>query len=214
MRSSETSMTRRTINQRSHHNYGGLLAIWGGIIAVVVVIAIFAFLWYKAGYDKAVKKHESVEAAWAQVENQLQRRFDLIPNLVSTVKGYAKHESELFDQIASYRTQYFQAKGTSGKVQAANQFEGALSRLLLLKERYPDLKANQSFLRLQDELAGTENRVAVERKRYNDAAKDIKTYARTFFGRYFCSEAGVNADEIEYFQASQAAAQSVPNVAF
>lgn len=184
------------------------------VLVVIAVVVIGGFLWYKGGYDKAVRKHESVEASWAQVENQLQRRFDLIPNLVSTVKGYAKHERELFDKIASYRTAYFQAKGTTGKVQAANQLEGALSRLLLLKENYPDLKANASFLRLQDELAGTENRIAVERRRYNESVRDIKTYARTFFGRFFCGQASVSVADITYFEAQQEATQGAPAVEF
>jgi len=204
----------RMVSRSRAVRFGGGLAVVVGILVAFVVLGVVTFLWYKGGYNTAVSKHEAVEAAWAQVENQLQRRFDLVPNLIATVKGYAKHERELFDKIASYRTAYFQAQGTSGKVKAANQFEGALSKLLLLQERYPDLKANTSFLRLQDELAGTENRIAVERRRYNLAVKEIKVYFRTFFGSYFCRKAGVTIDDIAYFKAQQEAAQGAPKVEF
>lgn len=186
----------------------------GIALLIIAAVGIGGFLWYKSGYDTAVRKHEAVEAAWAQVENQLQRRFDLIPNLVATTKGYAQHERELFDQLASYRTSYFQAKGMADKVKAANQLEGVLSKLLFLQERYPDLKANQSFLRLQDELAGTENRIAVERRRYNESVRDIKTYARTFFGSFFCEKAGVTVIDIEYFEAQNDTAKAPPEVVF
>jgi LemA protein len=108
-----------------------------------------------AGYNQVITMEENVKGKWAQVENQLKRRYDLIPNLVETVKGYAQHEKEIFENIAQARTQYFQAKDTKSQVQSSNMLEGALSRLLLLQERYPDLKANQSFLRLQDSLEGT-----------------------------------------------------------
>ncbi len=192
---------------------GGLQAL---LFFLVLVVGIGAgvFLWYKSGYDSAVRQREAVDAAWAQVENQLQRRFDLIPNLVNTVKGYAAHEKELFEKIAEYRTEYFQAKDTPGKVRAANEFETVLSRLLLLQEQYPQLKADQTFLRLQDELAGTENRIAVERMRYNEAVRDIKAYAKTLFGRFFCRQAGVSADDLEYFEAKPEAQGVPPKVEF
>ena len=154
---------------------------------------------------------ENVKGKWAQVENQLKRRYDLIPNLVETVKGYAKHEKELFENIAQARTQYFQAKGVKGKVAGANRIEGVLSRLLLLQERYPDLKANQSFLKLQDSLEGTENRIAVERKRYNDAVQILNTYIRTFFGRFFAAFA--NVSKAEYYEIPEGE-KAVPKVKF
>ena len=193
---------------------GSVLKWFVGILAVLVILGLMLFGWFKGGYNTAVRRAEKVEASWAQVENQLQRRYDLIPNLVDTVKGYAKHERELFDQIASYRTQYFQAKGAGKKINAANMMEGALSRLLLLQERYPDLKANENFLSLQDELAGTENRVAVERKRYNTAVQAIKTFGREFFGRMFCNYAGVNTDDFAYFEAEAPAQKGAPKVEF
>jgi len=168
------------------------------ILAVLLLFAFMAFSWVKNGYNTAVALDENVKGHWAQVENQLKRRYDLIPNLVETVKGYAKHEKELFEHLADARTQYFQAKGIKGKIAASNQLEGVLSRLLLLKEQYPDLKANQSFLKLQDSLEGTENRIAVERKRYNDAVQQLNTFTRTFFGRFFTTLAGVG--KAEYYK--------------
>ncbi len=161
------------------------------VVAAVLVLAIVTFGWFRSQYDRVVSMDENVKSSWAQVENQLKRRFDLIPNLVETVKGYASHEKELFENIANARTKYFQATSVKDKAQAANQVEGFLSRLLVLRESYPQLKANESFLKLQDSLEGTENRIAVERKRYNDAVRELNTYIRTFYGRFFAAFAGV-----------------------
>ena len=122
----------------------------------------------------------SVKAAWAQVENQLQRRYDLIPNYVETVKGYAAHEKELFVKVTEARSRVAGAKSIPDKIQANNSLAGALSRLLVVVERYPDLKANTNFIRLQDELAGTENRIAVERRRYNETVKVYNIRIRRF----------------------------------
>jgi LemA protein len=168
------------------------------VVGIILLIGFFTFSWLKNGYNTAVTLDENVTASWAQVENQLKRRYDLIPNLVETVKGYAAHETELFKHIADARTQYFQAGNVKGKIEASNRLEGFLSRLLLLREAYPNLKANQSFLKLQDSLEGTENRIAVERKRYNDAVRMLNTFRRTFFGRFFASFAGVS--EAEYYE--------------
>ena len=154
---------------------------------------------------------EQVKAQWAQVENQLKRRYDLIPNLVETVKGYAKHEKELFENIAEARTKYFQAKTVGAKIQASRGLEGVLSRLLLPNDAYPEFKANESFLKLQDSLEGTENRIAVERKRYNDAVRALNTYRRTVFGRFFASLAGVG--EAEYYEIPTAE-KATPKVKF
>jgi len=154
---------------------------------------------------------ENVKGSWAQVENQLKRRYDLIPNLVETVKGYAAHEKELFEHIADARTKYFNAGSVKDKINASNQLEGVLSRLLLLNEQYPQLKANESFLKLQDSLEGTENRIAVERKRYNDAVQLLNTYIRTFFGRFFAAFAGVSS--AEYYEIPEAE-KEVPKVTF
>jgi LemA protein len=145
------------------------------------------------------------------VENQLKRRYDLIPNLVETVKGYATHEKELFENIAQARTLYFQAKDVKGKINASNLLEGTLSRLLLLQERYPVLKANESFLKLQDSLEGTENRIAVERKRYNESVQILNTYIRTFMGRFYAMVAGVQS--AEYYKVPEAE-QATPKVKF
>lgn len=123
---------------------------------------------------------EGVKAAWAQVENQLQRRYDLIPNYVETVKGYAKHEKEVFLKVTKARSRVGQAGAISEKIAANNQLSSALARLLVVVERYPDLKANTNFIRLQDELAGTENRVSVERRRFNEAVRVYNTKIRSF----------------------------------
>jgi len=171
---------------------GKTALIAGAILALIVLGIVF---WGIGQYNRVIAMDEEINAQWAQVENQLKRRYDLIPNLVETVKGYAKHEKELFENIAEARTRYFQAKDVKGKIEASNQLEGVLSRLLLLREAYPELKANESFLKLQDSLEGTENRIAVERKRYNDAVKVLNTYRRTVFGRFVAAIAGVSAGE-------------------
>lgn len=181
-----------------------LFIVFAALILISVAVVI-------GGYNKAVRYDESVQEKWAQVENVLVRRFDLIPNLIETVKGYAQHEEDLFKHIADARTQYFQAQGVASKAQAAGQVQGLLSRLLLLREQYPELKANQSFLKLQDQLEGTENRIAVERKRYNEAVRAVNTYKRSFFGRFFCNMAGV--EKAEYFEATEEQT-TVPKVKF
>ena len=181
------------------------------IVGVVVLVGFMAFGKIIANYNRVIAMDENVKGKWAQVENQLKRRYDLIPNLVETVKGYAKHEKELFENIAQARTLYFQAKDVKGKVKASNQLEGVLSRLLLLQERYPVLKANESFLKLQDSLEGTENRIAVERKRYNESVQTLNTYIRTFFGRFYAMIAGVSS--AAYYEVPEAE-KAVPKVKF
>ena len=181
------------------------------VLGVILLAGIMMFGKIIAGYNHVVAMDENVKGKWAQVENQLKRRYDLIPNLVETVKGYAKHEKELFENIAQARTQYFQAKGVKGKVNASNRLEGALSRLLLLQEKYPVLKANESFLKLQDSLEGTENRIAVERKRYNDSVQLLNTYIRTFMGRFYAAFA--NVSKAEYYEIPEAE-KAAPKVTF
>ena len=181
------------------------------VVAVFAVVAIGAVMYGMGEYNKAVAMDEQVKSQWAQVENQLKRRYDLIPNLVETVKGYAKHERELFENIANARTKYFQANTVQDKIQSSQQIEGLLSRLLVLRETYPQLKANESFLKLQDSLEGTENRIAVERMRYNDAVKVLNTYRRSVFGRFFASLAGVN--EAKYYEVPEAEKEA-PKVKF
>ena len=181
------------------------------ILAVVVLFAGGTILWGVGQYNRVVSMDEQVKSQWAQVENQLKRRYDLIPNLVETVKGYAKHEKEVFENIANARTKYFQAQTVKDKIQASQQLEGALSRLLLLQENFPQLKANESFLKLQDSLEGTENRIAVERKRYNDDVRTLNTYRRSVFGKFFASLAGVG--EAQYYEIPQAEKET-PKVKF
>jgi LemA protein len=167
--------------------------------------------WGIGQYNKAVALDEEVHSQWAQVENQLKRRFDLIPNLVETVKGYAKHEKDIFDNIAKARASYFQAGSIQEKAVAAGGLESALSRLLMLQENYPVLKANESYLKLMDSLEGTENRIAVERKRYNDVVQAVNTYRRTVIGRLAAALAGVEA--AQYFNLPEGE-QQTPKVKF
>jgi LemA protein len=181
------------------------------VVGILLLIGLGTFKWVVGEYNKVIAMDENVKASWAQVENQLKRRYDLIPNLVETVKGYAKHEKELFENIAEARTKYFQAKDVKGKIQASNQLEGVLSRLLLLREAYPQLKANESFLKLQDSLEGTENRISVERKRYNESVQLLNTYRRTVFGRCFAALASVSA--AEYYEIPEGQAET-PKVTF
>jgi LemA protein len=149
-------------------------------IGVVVLVLLIPLLYLKGTYNSLVRMDEGVKAAWAQVENQLQRRYDLIPNYVETVKGYAKHEKEVFIRVTEARSKVAGAGNISEKIQANNQLSSALARLLVVVERYPELKANTNFIRLQDELAGTENRIAVERRRFNEAVRAYNVKIRSF----------------------------------
>ena len=151
------------------------------IIAVILVIIIVVPIMYLKGtYNSLVTMDEMVKGAWAQVENQLQRRYDLIPNYVETVKGYAAHEKEVFVTVTEARSKVAGAGSVPEKIAANNSLTAALSRLLVVVERYPELKANANFIRLQDELAGTENRIAVERRRYNETVKAYNIKIRRF----------------------------------
>ena len=164
------------------------------------------------GYNRIVNEEQGVEAAWSQVENQLQRRADLIPNLVEVVKGYAKHEKGVFDDIANARAAMMGASSRADKIQTANQFEGAISKLMSITEAYPNLKADANFQRLMDELAGTENRLAVERKRYNDAVQEYNTDVRGIPGAWWAKIGGFPGQK-EYFKA-EAGAKALPKVSF
>ncbi len=167
------------------------LKILSVIFGLVVILAIFAVLIIVPGYNNAKTLDENVKAAWAQVDNQLQRRYDLIPNIVETVKGLAAQEEKIYLGVAEARKAYFQAQTIPEKAQAAGQVEGALARLLLLQETYPQLKSNEGFLKLQDQLEGTENRLTVERQRYNEAVQKLNTYVRSLHGGIFARMAGV-----------------------
>lgn len=185
-----------------------LLALFGALVLVALVVGGCAFM----GYNKAIRLDEAVDAEWAQVENVLQRRYELIPNLVETVKGFADQEKEIFTTIAESRTKYFAADRRGEQIEAAAGVERALSRLLMLKETYPQLNSQASFLKLQDELAGTENRIAVERKRYNDAVRALNSYCRGMPGSLFCNLASVEAED--YFELTDEAARDAPKVDF
>lgn len=193
-------------------NSGKVWVVLVIILAVILLVGIGIFRWYISGYNRAVGLDEGAKTAWSNVDTTLQRRLDLIPNLIETVKGYASHEKELFENLAKSREKYFQADTRAGKIEASNELSGFLSRLLVLREAYPDLKANQNFLALQDQLEGTENRIAVARTRYNEAAKLLNSYTREFFGSFFCRRAGV--EKTEYFEAAEKAKTEVPKVQF
>jgi LemA protein len=150
------------------------------IAAIVALVILIPYSYLKGTYNSLVTLDEGVKAAWAQVENQLQRRYDLIPNLVETVKGYAAQEKEVFLRVTEARSKVGGATTINDKIAANNGLSAALSRLLLVVERYPDLKSNTNFIRLQDELAGTENRIAVERRRYNETVKVYNIKIRRF----------------------------------
>src|SRR5712692_4288554 len=182
------------------------------VIIVLVLIALIAFGQYVSVRNTLVQKNEAVKAAWSQVDVVLQRRADLIPNLVETVKGYAKQEQTVFGDIAKARSALLSAGTPSEKIAANQQLDGALGRLLAIVENYPQLKSNENFLRLQDELAGTENRIAVERKRYNDTLQDYNTYVQQFPHNIFAGWAGFKPNEA-YFAASEGSRQ-VPKVNF
>lgn len=193
-----------------------------GLITLIVIGAILlgGFIWIKNVYNQMVVSDEYVQAAWAQVENVYQRRADLIPNLVSTVKGYAAHESETLESVVSARAKATQVTVDSENLtpEALSQFNAAqgelttaLGRLLLIQENYPDLKANQNFLELQAQLEGTENRIATERMKFNEAAKAFNTGIRRFPDNIIASMFGF--EKKAYFEA-QAGAETAPKVEF
>ncbi len=163
------------------------------------------------GYNTLVSEKETVNAAWSQVENQLQRRNDLIPNLVETTKGYAAHEKEIFENIANARSRLIGAGSRDEKIDAANNLSSSLSRLLVIAERYPDLKADKQFARLSDELAGTENRLATERMRYNEVVRTYNTSIQTFPTVVMARAFGFQPEK--YFEAPKEA-QQAPQVKF
>ncbi|MCH7322881.1 LemA family protein [Solibacillus sp. MA9] len=180
------------------------------LIAIVAIVVI-AVVMIVPKYNSLVTGEEKVEATWAQVENQLQRRFDLIPNLVNTVKGYTSHEEEVFTQIANARTEYGNANTIEEAADANNDLSSALSRLLVIVENYPELKANVQFTRLMDELAGTENRLAVARKDYNDTVQTFNSDVRRFPSNLIASMFGF--EKKDYFEIKEGVKES-PSVDF
>jgi LemA protein len=178
-------------------------------ILVLILLSVGKFISVK---NTLVAKNEAVKTSWSQVDIVLQRRADLIPNLVETVKGYAKQEQTVFGDIAKARSQLLNAGTPEQKISANAQLDGALGRLLLIVENYPQLKSNENFLRLQDELAGTENRIAVERQRYNDTLKDYNVYVQQFPNNMFASSLGYKPNTA-YFAATEGS-REVPKVNF
>ena len=150
------------------------------VLVLIGLLVVSGYSFFAGNYNKFVQLDQGVKSAWAQVENQLQRRFDLIPNLVEAVKGYAKQEKDVMIEVTNARSRVGGAGTVPDKIAANNELSGALSRLLVVMEKYPDLKSNQNFLHLQDELAGTENRIAVERMRYNEAVKIYNQAIKSF----------------------------------
>jgi LemA protein len=179
------------------------------VLAVIVILAIAAYSFFAGNYNKFVGLDQTVKSSWAQVENQLQRRFDLIPNLVETVKGYAKQEKDVMVQVTEARAKVGGTANApvSDKIAANNQLSGALSRLMVVVEKYPDLKSNQNFMRLQDELAGTENRIAVERMRYNEAVKIYNQAIKSFPANLLAGMFGFK--DATFFEAPKEAKEAV-----
>lgn len=190
------------------------------MLIVVVAVALVLFFWIKGMYNSMVRMDEAVSGAWAQVENVYQRRADLVPNLVATVKGYAEHESGTLEAVVNARAKATQMTvdpsslseaEISGFMEAQNELGAAIGRLLVSVERYPDLKANQNFLELQAQLEGTENRITVERQKFNEAARNYNVTIRRFPNNLFAGMFGF--EKKGYFEASEGAEQA-PVVSF
>jgi LemA protein len=182
---------------------------WMIVVGVIVVLALGVV----GIYNSLVGLDQGVKQSWAQVENMLQRRYDLIPNLVSTVKGYAAHEKEVFTRVADARSRLAGATTVNQKVEAANAMEGALARLLAIAENYPQLQASKNFIALQDELAGTENRLAVARMRYNEMVQAYNTRAKTIPAVMFVGIFGFDREK-PFFKVAGEAVKQVPKVEF
>jgi LemA protein len=189
----------------------GLLAVLG-ILGIIVVVILIAGGSYVSAKNGMVDRDQAVKSAWSEVDVQMQRRADLIPNLVETVKGFTKEESTVFGDIANARAGMLNAQGPAAKIAANGQLDGAIGRLLLLTENYPQLRSSDQFMRLQDELAGTENRIGVARKRYNDAIQNYNSYILHFPNSIWAGMAGYQPNNA-YFQATEAA-RTAPSVKF
>ena len=187
-------------------------SIFGVVAGVLLVSTLALTASFFSRRNEMVRQKETIRASWSQVDVVLQRRADLIPNLVETVKGYAAHEQKIFEDLANARAALLGARTPAEGIAANQQLESALARLLVIVENYPNLKANENFLRLQDELAGTENRIAVERRRYNQAVQDYNTYIQLFPNNLVASIARFEREEA-YFQATRESRQA-PRVEF
>src|ERR1700689_4674462 len=188
------------------------MKVFAGIVAVLVILALIFGGLYVSRRNQMVTLNETVKSDWAQVDVVLERRSDLIPNLVQTVKGFAAQEQTVYDDIAQARAALGGAQTPKDKIAANGQLDTALSRLLVIVENYPQLKSNENFLRLQDELAGTENRIAVERKRYNDSVQAYNTYIGLFPNNIAASMFGFQRNDA-YFK-TEPGARNAPKVSF
>jgi LemA protein len=182
------------------------------IVVILVIVALMFGSFYVGRRNQMAIKREAVNAAWAQVDVVLQRRADLIPNLVETVKSFAIHEEQVFGEIARARSALIGAKTPTDKIAANGALDSAISRLLVITENYPQLRSNENFLRLQDELAGTENRIAVERRRYNETVQDYNTYISLFPNSLVASMSGFTRNDA-YFKTDEGA-RTAPKVNF
>ena len=183
-----------------------------GVVGVLVLALLMVFFSYQGARNQMVEKDQNVKSKWSEVDVQLERRADLIPNLVETVKGFTKEESTVFGDIANARAGMLNAQGPQAKIAANGQLDSAIGRLLLLTENYPQLRSSDQFMRLQDELSGTENRIGVARKRYNDAIQEYNTFILQFPNNIWAGMAGFH-ENTAYFAAS-AAARNAPSVKF
>jgi LemA protein len=189
----------------------GMLVVLG-VVGVIIVALLLVGGSYVSAKNQMVAKDQAVKQSWSEVDVQLERRADLIPNLVETVKGFTKEENSVFAEIANARAGMLNAQTPQSKIAANGQLDGALGRLLLLTENYPQLRSSEQFMRLQDELAGTENRIGVARRSYNQAIQDYNTFIGQFPNSIWAGIAGFHTNDA-YFKASEAA-RTVPNVKF
>jgi LemA protein len=182
------------------------------VVGIIVIAGLFVYGSFKSAQNQMVQKQENISSKWSEVDVNLQRRADLIPNLVETVKGFTKEESTVFADIANARAGLLNAQGPEAKIAANGRLDSAFGRLLALTENYPQLRSSEQFMRLQDELAGTENRIAVARRYYNQAIQDYNTFIRQFPNSIWANILGFRPNNA-YFQASEAS-RTVPNVKF
>ena len=189
----------------------GLFAVLA-VVGLLVLVALMVFGSYVSARNQMVSKDQIVKTAWSEVDVQMQRRADLIPNLVETVKGFTKEESGVYGEIAQARQGYMNAQTPQQKIAANGQLDGALAKLLVVTENYPQLRSSDQFMRLQDELAGTENRIAVARKRYNDALQDYNTFVLQFPNNIWAGMAGFQQNNARF--TASPGAQNVPQVKF
>lgn len=185
--------------------------LWLVVLGAIVLGLFIVGSWFIRTRNSLVAMDEQVDSAWSEVDNQLQRRADLIPNLVNTVRGFAQQEEEIFTRLADARARLAGAQGVEESAESYGELQSALSRLLVVVENYPQLRSNENFIRLQDELAGTENRIAVARRRYNESVQQFNTRIRSFPASMIASSAGF--EEKEYFEVPEED-REVPEVDF